>query len=182
MPPAPKKSRSATERSRDRATAIAIPRNYGRDRALSRQREAQSLVSVGPAPDDGQLVRLGPSAAAAWRRMRAAAADDGIVLLPLSGFRSVARQSALIRRKLAAGERLEKILELVAAPGFSEHHTGRALDIGAPGDVELNEDFGRTAAFRWLRKHAGRFGFHLSFPRGNRHGFGYEPWHWCWRR
>ena len=34
----------------------------------------------------------------------------------------------------------------------------------------------------WLRTNAPRFGFHLSYPRNNPHGIGYEPWHWCWRR
>lgn len=145
------------------------------------QREARALVSFGPAPDDGQLVRLAPPAATAWRRMRAAAAADGVVLLPLSGFRSIARQATIIRLRLARGDRIEEILELAAAPGFSEHHTGRALDIGSPDEVKLSEDFGRTTAFRWLRRHAGKFGFHLSYPRDNRHGIVYEPWHWCWR-
>src|SRR4051812_11314434 len=161
--------------------ALGIPPGYAAARGLKPQREARSLVSVGPAPDDGQLVRLAPPAAIAWRKMRATAKRDGIVLLPLSGFRSVARQTALIRRKLAAGQTLEEILRSVTAPGFSEHHTGRALDIGTPGDVELDENFGKTAAFRWLQRHAIKFGFHLSFPRGNRNGIVYEPWHWCWR-
>jgi D-alanyl-D-alanine carboxypeptidase len=161
---------------------LGSPSGYAASRGLKPQREARRLVSVGPAPDDGQFVRLTPPTAAAWRRMRAAAAGAGIVLLPLSGFRSVARQTALIRKKLAAGQSLESILEFVTAPGFSEHHTGRALDIGSPDDVGLDEKFGNTAAFRWLRHRAGEFGFHLSFPRGNRHGIGYEPWHWCWRR
>jgi D-alanyl-D-alanine carboxypeptidase len=159
---------------------LALPRDYGARRGLRRQREARTLFSVGPAPDDGKLVRLAPRAAQAWRAMRVAAARDAITLLPLSGFRSVARQAELVRAKLAAGESLEKILERVAAPGFSEHHTGRALDIGSPDHCELDEHFERTAAFRWLRRHAGEFGFQLSFPRGNRHGIIYEPWHWCW--
>ena len=113
--------------------------------------------------------------------MCAAAARDGLVLLPLSGFRSVARQTVLIRAKLAAGQSLEKILRLVAAPGYSEHHTGRALDVGSPEDIALDEHFAQTAAFRWLRRHAGGFGYHLTFPRHNPHGIAYEPWHWCWR-
>ena len=160
--------------------ALGIPRGYGTARGLQARREARVLVSVGPAPDDGQLVRLAPGAGAAWRRMRAAARADDIVLLPLSGFRSVARQTALIRAKLARGEPIAEILKLAAAPGFSEHHTGRALDIGSPEQVKLNDDFGRTAAYRWLRRHAGKFGFRLSYPRNNRHGIVYEPWHWCW--
>ena len=160
--------------------ALDIPRDYGAERHLRPQREARRLVTVGRAPDDGRAVRLAPRAAAAWKRMHAAAARDGVVLLPLSGFRSVARQRAIIREKLAGGQRIAEILQLVAAPGYSEHHTGRALDLGSPDDLALDEDFARTTAFRWLRLHAATFGFRLSYPRRNRHGIAYEPWHWCW--
>jgi D-alanyl-D-alanine carboxypeptidase len=161
---------------------LGIPADYAGTRRLPRQREARTLVSIGPAADDGKPVRLAPRAAAAWRRMAAAAARDGVQLLPISGYRSVARQARLIRRKLAAGEPIDDILRLVAAPGCSEHHTGRALDVGSPEDCALDEDFARTAEFGWLQKHAPRFGFHLSYPRKNRHGIAYEPWHWCWHR
>ena len=162
--------------------ALGIPVGYGAARGLRRQREAnqRALVLIGRAADDGQPVRLTPRAAAAWYRMRDAAARDGITLLPLSGFRSVRRQTQNIRRKLAAGESIASILRFVAAPGYSEHHTGRALDIGSPDAMGIDAKFGHTAACRWLRRHAGEFGFHMSFPRGNRHGIGYEPWHWCW--
>lgn len=162
------------------ARALGIPADYGPARRLVPYAEAARLVSVGRAPDDGKLVRLAPRAAAAWRKMRAAAAQEGVVLLPLSGFRGVSRQTTLIRRKLAEGQRIEQILRRVAAPGYSEHHTGRALDIGSPDNLALDEHFARTAAFRWLRRHAPAFGFHLSFPRRNPHGIVYEPWHWCW--
>ncbi len=113
--------------------------------------------------------------------MHAAAAREGVQLLPLSGFRSVARQTAIIRRKLAEGQALPAILRLVAAPGCSEHHTGRALDLGDVNHVGLDVDFAQTPAFRWLEKRAAQFGFRLSYPRKNRHGIGYEPWHWFWQ-
>ena len=112
--------------------------------------------------------------------MHAAAAADGITLIPLSGFRSIARQYRIIRRNLAKGRPLPDILRFIAAPGFSEHHTGRAIDIGDPTDVSIEDSFDRTAAFRWLRRRAGKFGFVMSYPRRNPHGIGYEPWHWCW--
>jgi D-alanyl-D-alanine carboxypeptidase len=112
--------------------------------------------------------------------MQAAAAGEGVRLLPISAYRSVARQAKLVRRKLAAGERIEDVLRLVAAPGCSEHHTGRALDLGSPEDLNLDVDFEKTAEFRWLKRHAAQFGFRLSYPRENRHGISYEPWHWCW--
>lgn len=161
--------------------SLGIPADYARTRRMPVQRAARLLVSIGPAADDGKPLRLAPRAAAAWRRMRAAAAGDGLHLLPLSGYRSVARQTRVIRRELAAGESIESILRLVAAPGCSEHHTGRALDLGSPAHRRLDADFARTAEFSWLRRRAGRFGFHLSYPRRNPHGIGYEPWHWCWR-
>jgi zinc D-Ala-D-Ala carboxypeptidase len=168
--------------ARDRRTGFAIPADYARTRGLEPHREAKRLVFVCRAIDDGKPVRLAPAAAKAWQRMRAAAEGDGVTLYALSGFRSVRRQTAIIREKLADGRRLEDILKLVAAPGFSEHHTGRALDIGSRDKLELDEHFARTEAFRWLARHAGRFGFVLSYPKGNRNGFRYEPWHWCWHR
>ena len=160
--------------------ALGIPADYASRRHLPLQSEARRLVNVGRAADDGKPVRLAPRAAAAWRRMRAAAARDGVELLPLSGFRSVARQAAIIRGRLADGQTLAGILQLVAAPGCSEHHTGRALDIGSPGNAKLDVHFARTREFRWLIKHSRTFGFCLSYPRKNPHGIVYEPWQWCW--
>lgn len=170
-------SRSLTERS----GVLGIPKNYGPHRGLRRQREASQLVLVAHSPS-GREVKLTPRTASAWRRMKVAAAHDGVVLVAISGFRSVVRQTEIIREKLAAGQSIDDILRFVAAPGYSEHHTGRAIDIGSPENTELDEDFAQTPAFRWLEAHARHFGFTLSFPPGNPHGIGYEPWHWCWHR
>ncbi len=160
--------------------SLGIPADYAVARHLPVQREARKLVAIGR-NQEGRVVKLAPRAAAAWQRMQAAAAKDGVILRPLSGFRSVLRQTKIIREKLAAGTRIGKILQLIAAPGWSEHHTGRALDLVSTADPELEERFALTPEFRWLKKHAGHFGFHLSYPRGNPHGIAYEPWHWCWR-
>ncbi|HVZ63649.1 MAG TPA: M15 family metallopeptidase [Lacunisphaera sp.] len=162
--------------------SLQIPDHFA-DRAARRlQRPARRLVVIGRASDDGQILRLAPGAARAWQRMQEAAARDGVTLLPLSAHRSVARQAGIIRRKLAAGESIERILRVVAVPGCSEHHTGRALDLGSPHALRLDAKFGRTREFRWLRRHAGRYGFVLSYPRNNPQGIVYEPWHWCWHR
>jgi D-alanyl-D-alanine carboxypeptidase len=143
--------------------------------------EARRLVVIGRACDDGRILKLTPSAAKSWRAMQAAAASDDVILLPLSAFRSVARQARVIRRKLAAGHTIEDILRVNAVPGCSEHHTGRALDFGTPGHLQLQSSFSRTRAFRWLKRHAAKFDFYLSYPRKNRRGIAYEPWHWCRR-
>jgi D-alanyl-D-alanine carboxypeptidase len=65
-----------------------------------------------------------------------------------------------------------------AAPGHSEHHTGRAVDIATPGSRPLTEEFEQTDAFRWLSSRAVEFGFSLTYPRDNPWGIAYEPWHW----
>ena len=159
---------------------LGIPADYATRRGLPFHPEADAttLVEVARTAED-RPVRLRADAARAWLRLQAGAALDGVTLLPVSGFRPVARQAELIRARRAAGRSLEDILRLIAAPGFSEHHSGRALDIGCPGHLELEEDFGGTPAFRWLERHAPAGGFRLTYPRGNPWGIGYEPWHWC---
>ena len=159
---------------------LGIPPDYGRVRRLPVQPEPARLVTIGR-NSDGRQVRLSPAAAAAWRRMKLAAEADAITLVPVSGYRSIRRQTRLIRDKLESGRAIADILRLMAAPGHSEHHTGRAIDIGSPDDCELDEAFERTAAFQWLHRHAKRFGFVMSYPRKSQHGIGYEPWHWGWR-
>lgn len=130
---------------------------------------------------DGRQHLLIPGAARAWREMAAAAEDDGIRIFIVSAFRSVERQADILRRKLAAGLSIERILAVSAPPGFSEHHTGRAVDVATPGVAVLEESFADTAAFAWLERRAADFDFRLSYPAGNPQGYRYEPWHWCYR-
>ncbi|MGY0635099.1 M15 family metallopeptidase [Luteimonas sp. A478] len=117
-------------------------------------------------------------AAGAWLRMCEAARGDGVVLEAISGYRSHDYQLGIFARKRARGEQVEQILQVNAAPGYSEHHSGLALDISAPGEPPAEESFESTAAFVWLREKAPAHGFHMSYPRGNPHGIVYEPWHW----
>lgn len=117
-------------------------------------------------------------AARAWLRLRDAALADGIVLDAISGYRSHDYQLGIFERKRARGLAVEEILAVNAAPGFSEHHSGLALDIGAPDEPPAEESFERAPAFAWLGEHAGEHGFAMSYPRGNPHGIVYEPWHW----
>jgi D-alanyl-D-alanine carboxypeptidase len=159
---------------------LGIPADYASRRGMTLQPDAKRLVSIGTS-DDGADVRLAPAAAAAWKTMEAAADHDGVRLIPVSGYRSVDRQAEIIRRRLARGDAVEVVLGLIAAPGYSEHHTGRAIDIGTPGEPPLLEGFAETDAYRWLSARAPAFGFTLSYPRDNPHGFAFEPWHWCFQ-
>ncbi|HSM12064.1 MAG TPA: M15 family metallopeptidase, partial [Lysobacter sp.] len=116
--------------------------------------------------------------ARAWCHMHAAALRDEVILEAISGYRSHDYQLGIFARKRARGDSIEQILRVNAAPGYSEHHSGRALDIGTPGEPAAEESFERTDAFAWLRDNAGGYGFVMSYPRDNPHGIAYEPWHW----
>ncbi len=121
---------------------------------------------------------LTAGAARAWQRMREAARREGVVLEAISGYRSHDYQLGIFARKRARGQQVEQILQVNAAPGYSEHHSGLALDIGTPGEPPAEETFEDTDAFQWLQAHAAAHGFYMSYPRDNPHGIVYEPWHW----
>lgn len=120
-----------------------------------------------------------PAAAESWRNLKEAALDDGISLFIVSAFRSIDRQTEIVRQKLEAGMAIEEILTACAPPGYSEHHTGRAIDLSTPGSRAVEVEFDQTTAFAWLNVHAAKFRFYLSYPVGNQCGYQYEPWHWC---
>ena len=157
---------------------LGIPEDYGLDGSRPVFDEATDLVDVGPNLV-GRMQRLAPETATRWIAMQAAAAEDGILLLMVSGFRSIDYQARLIRKKINAGQSLSEILGVNAAPGHSEHHTGLAIDIATPGSRPLTEEFEGSGAFRWLQENAGTHGFAMSYPRNNPAGFIYEPWHWA---
>lgn len=164
---------------RDSRLVDAMGPQYALRTGLEQIPEPSLLAYAGPDRYRRPLW-LDASASVAWARMRTAAAREAIALEAISGFRSRAYQVGIFRRKLARGQTLDEILTVNAAPGFSEHHSGRALDIGAPGEPPAEESFEETSAFGWLTNNARRFGFAMSYPRGNPHGIAYEPWHWMW--
>lgn len=144
-----------------------------------RECEEAAALEVAEVGADGRDHLLVPLAAEAWRGLKAAALVDGIDLFIVSAFRSIDRQAEIVRRKLENGAALESILTVCAPPGFSEHHTGRAVDLSTPGSRALEVEFDQTAAYVWLTEHAAEFGYYLSYPIGNPWGYQYEPWHWC---
>ncbi len=150
----------------------------GRQLTLCHEAEETELVQR---DEDGREHRLAPGAIVAWRLMQAAALEAGVILHLVSAFRTLDYQVQLIERQLAQGRAVQDVLKGSACPGYSEHHTGRAIDIDTPDNPGLGEDFERTAAFAWLTRRAADFGFSMSFPRGNAAGYIYEPWHWLYR-
>jgi D-alanyl-D-alanine carboxypeptidase len=139
------------------------------------QAPASALVEIAP----GQ--RLQRDAARELLAMLEAARRDGVNLVVLSAFRSIEQQQSLFFD--VKSERNQSALErarVSAPPGFSEHSSGYAVDLGdaRAAATNLSPSFDTTAAFQWLQANAHRYHFTLSFPRNNPQGVSYEPWHW----
>jgi len=176
----PKRQTRYGARIRRILSRTGIPLDYGRIHRLPLQPECRELASIGLDIHQREQMLL-PEAASAWHALRLAAQRENVVLQVVSAYRSVAYQSGIIDRKLGAGQTIDEILQVSAAPGYSEHHTGRALDITTPGSPPLETRFESTPAFEWLTESGQTFGFRLSYPRHNRHQIAYEPWHWAWQ-
>ncbi|HEY0253434.1 MAG TPA: M15 family metallopeptidase [Kofleriaceae bacterium] len=92
--------------------------------------------------------------AKAFRVMAKAADRSGVELRIRSGFRTFAKQAKLYKQyRKGQGN-------LAAPPGFSNHESGRALDLYVTNPKALG----------WLESHGGTFGFHRTVPG--------EAWHW----
>lgn len=158
---------------------LGITTDYAKSCGMPVHAECTDLVEVEP-DVFGRQALLEQHTALAWQAMQAAAAQQGVVLQLVSAYRSYGYQQLLFQRKLDKGISITDILRVNAAPGFSEHHSGRAIDLTSPHYATLEEEFERSPAFAWLQQHAGGFGFRMSFPRDNPFGVMYEPWHWCY--
>jgi zinc D-Ala-D-Ala carboxypeptidase len=168
---------SYEERAIQTLRELGIPDSFVTQRRRPLREECDDLVSIG-LDMFGREQRLERRAASQWQAMLATANKDGVVMVVISGFRSFDYQRKLVERKLAAGLTVEQIICVSALPGFSEHHTGRAIDIGTPDSPPVTEAFEQTPAFEWLTRRGQDFGFRMTYPRDNHFGVIYEPWHW----
>ena len=113
-------------------------------------------------------------------RMREDAKKDGIYLVFLSGFRSINLQEDIFYSlKSIRNQNASERARVSAPPGYSEHSTGFAIDIGdaKKRETDFEVEFENTDAFKWLKKNASKYHFKLSFNKNNKN-IDYEPWHW----
>ncbi len=109
----------------------------------------------------------------AFEAMREAAAQEGISLEIVSGFRSYSTQEYLYYSYVEQ-DGVMKADTYSARPGHSEHQTGLAFDINDASDA-----FVGTPEALWLAAHCCEYGFIVRYPEGKQAltGFKYEPWH-----
>lgn len=177
----PTEKPSATPSLSPTPTPVATPTPSPVENILGHLPYSEAPASeLVPISADGRI-RLRKAAAEKYLQMQAAARKNGIVLMPLSGFRSISEQEYLFFKvKEKRNQEAKKRAEVSAPPGYSEHHTGYAIDLGDGNTsaTNLSPSFEKTAAFRWLQNNAATYSFELSFPRDNPQGVSYEPWHW----
>lgn len=103
------------------------------------------------------------------------ARSAGIDIAVLSGYRSFGTQAALKSQySVIYGTNSNRFS---ADQGYSEHQLGTALDFTTKKSGETLAGFDKTAAYAWLLGNAYRYGFILSYPKGNAY-YIFEPWHW----
>lgn len=124
-------------------------------------------------PEDFVPGELHPDAKAAFDKMQAAAAAEGITLKIISGYRSYAKQNSLYTNYVNRDGK-EAADRYSARPGHSEHQTGLAMDINS-----LEQSFADTAEGKWLAEHCAEYGFIIRYTKDKEAetGFMYEPWH-----
>jgi zinc D-Ala-D-Ala carboxypeptidase len=121
--------------------------------------------------------QLRKEAAEALQKMFADATVAGYKLSALSGYRSYAQQQTIYNREVAAFGQTVADMES-AKPGYSEHQTGFAMDVGG-GGCGIEDCFGNTAEGKWVSANAYKYGFIVRYIAGKEAITGYraEPWH-----
>jgi zinc D-Ala-D-Ala carboxypeptidase len=144
--------------------------------------DSSRLKTVGSFAREGfsRAESLDLDAATAFQQMVQAAKVQSVLLMPISGFRSISEQKELFEQQIQRKGGIEEAARWSAPPGHSEHHTGYAIDIadGRDPSADLKMAFQTTQAYSWLATNAYRYGFEQSFPEHNRQGVSFEPWHW----
>lgn len=129
------------------------------------------LIDVG----GGQQMRK--EAGDAFAMLKQASQAAGNPISPLSGYRSYARQQVVYQNEVNNYGQAVADTES-AKPGYSEHQTGLAIDVGG-GGCGIEDCFGNTTAGKWLAANAYLYGFIIRYPEGKQAitGYRYEPWH-----
>lgn len=149
---------------------------------LPYRENTSQLVNVGPFVRENyeRDEALDHAAAGAFMLMQRDAAQAGVQLMAISGFRSIADQKELFTKQIERKGSEAAAAQYSAPPGHSEHHTGYAVDIADINepDTDIKLSFEYTAAYQWLVSNAAEYGFEESFPKNNAQGVSFEPWHW----
>ncbi len=104
------------------------------------------------------------------------AEDEGLSLRVISGYRSFETQRDLkTNYSITYGAGTANTFS--ADQGYSEHQLGTTIDFATAASANTTISFDDTPEFEWLMENAHKYGFTMSYPKGNAY-YMYEPWHW----
>lgn len=133
------------------------------------------------APSDlvavGNNQQLREEAADALNTLIAAAKAENLTIRPLSGYRSYSNQVTVYNNEVVNYGQTVADSES-ARPGYSEHQTGLAIDVGG-GGCGIEDCFGETNEGKWVATNAYTYGFIVRYTAAKQTVTGYraEPWH-----
>ncbi|WP_315305823.1 M15 family metallopeptidase [Enterococcus devriesei] len=169
--------------------------------------EDWNLVLVGPKNkiekevDESQLTTLSDNShqvdkriASDYEAFSEAATKAGFPLVIISAFRSVESQKEVFDTNvnglvsgngMSEADAIAKTKETITEPGFSEHHTGLAVDLvdqdwyNSYSTQVLDASYGDQPGAKWIAENAPKYGFIIRYPKDRQDitGITYEPWH-----
>lgn len=126
----------------------------------------------------GKSIFLCKKAADAYDKLAEAANSEGVFLKITYAYRNYDEQEKLVKESIRKkGER--EALKLAAPAGFSEHHTGLAIDVSGAVNSKGKPITSNDKAYRWLNDNCYKYGFMIKNLKDKQHvtGTSYEPWH-----
>lgn len=143
------------------------------------EQKLQTVHMINSIKDD---VEVESKAYDAYLKLKSDLEKEGVYVDLDSAYRSVAEQQRIMddfTKQYGA----DYAAKTVAKPGFSEHHTGLALDLYLiidGKDITENEDMVQyPEIWEKIHKKLDSYGFILRYLEGKEHitGYAYEPWH-----
>lgn len=112
----------------------------------------------------------------AFIQMARDAKAQGYNIRAISTYRTIEYQNKLYNNYVNS-DGIEKADTYSAKPGYSEHHTGLAVDVD---NINLSfNNFEKTKEFNWMMDNSFKYGFILRYPKDSTiTGYIYEPWHY----
>lgn len=153
-------------------------KKYSRVYFLNENYEPAGLVAVKTdyAVEKDEIVQIHVDVWPYLERMFEAAQAERILFLAVSGYRSFGTQATL-KTGYAMTYGAGSANQFSADQGYSEHQLGTAVDFSTPALGLSFSKFESTTAYKWLTENAHKYGFVLSYPKGNTY-YRFEPWHW----
>lgn len=114
----------------------------------------------------------------AYDNMAKEAARNNIFMQVKHGYRTFDEQEEIIK-KLIKQKGATEAMRQAAPVGFSEHHTGLALDVGGMQKLDGTYVTTNQEVYEWLDENCYKYGFMIKNLKGKEYitGTKYEPWH-----